>query len=74
MESTTAMTNKVESYHGFSKWLSLGGEVIAENDPDEQQKRIRYNDLLASAVILQNVIDMTKDHRRSAAGRLDDHR
>ena len=59
-QTVTAMTNKVESYHGFSKWLSFGGEVIAENDPDEQQKRIRYNDLLASAVILQNVIDMTK--------------
>jgi len=54
------MTNKVESYHGFSKWLSFGGEVIAENDPDEQQKQVRYNDLLASAVILQNVIDMSK--------------
>ena len=59
-QTVTAMTNKVESYHGFSKWLSFGGEVIAENDPDEQQKHIRYNDLLASAVILQNVIDMTK--------------
>ena len=31
-----------------------------ENEADEQQKCIRYNDLLASAVILQNVIDMTK--------------
>jgi TnpA family transposase len=59
-QTVTGMTNKVESYHGFSKWLSFGGEVIAENDPDEQQKHIRYNDLLASAVILQNVIDMTK--------------
>ena len=59
-QTVTAMTNKVESYHGFSKWLSFGGEVIAENDPDEQQKQIRYNDLLASAVILQNVIDMSK--------------
>ena len=59
-QTVTAMTNKVESYHGFSKWLSFGGEVIAENDPDEQQKRIRYTDVLASAVILQNVIDMTK--------------
>ena len=59
-QTVTAMANKVESYHGFSKWLSFGGEVIAENDPDEQQKHIRYNDLLASAVILQNVIDMTK--------------
>lgn len=38
----------------------FGGEVIAENDADEQQKRIRYNDLLASVVILQNVIDITK--------------
>jgi hypothetical protein len=34
--------------------------VIAENDPDEQQKQIRYNDLLASAVILQNAIDMAR--------------
>jgi len=59
-QTVTAMTNKVESYHGFSKWLSFGGEVIAENDPDEQQKQVRYNDLLASAVILQNVIDMSK--------------
>ena len=59
-QTVTAMTNKVESYHGFSKWLSFGGEVVAENDPEEQQKHIRYNDLLASAVILQNVIDMSK--------------
>ena len=59
-QKVTAITNKVESYHGFSKWLSFGGEVIAENEADEQQKCIRYNDLLASAVILQNVIDMTK--------------
>jgi len=59
-QTVTAMSDQVESYHGFSKWLSFGGEVIAENDPDEQQKHIRYNDLLASAVILQNVIDMTK--------------
>jgi hypothetical protein len=27
----TAMTNKVEGYHSFSKWLRFGGEVIAEN-------------------------------------------
>ena len=59
-QQVTAMTNKVEGYHSFSKWLRFGGEVVAENDPDEQQKYIRYNDLLASAVILQNVIDMSK--------------
>lgn len=59
-QEVTAMTNKVEGYHGFSKWLRFGGEVVSENDPDEQQKYIRYNDLLASAVILQNVLDMSK--------------
>ena len=59
-QQVTAMTNKVEGYHSFSKWLRFGREVIAENDPDEQQKYLRYNDLLASAVILQNVIDMSQ--------------
>jgi hypothetical protein len=43
------------------KILSFGGEgVIAENDPDEHQKRLRYNDLVASAVILHNVVDMSR--------------
>jgi TnpA family transposase len=57
-QEVTSQTNKVESYHGFSKFLSFGGDVIGENDPDEQQKRLRYNDLIASAVILQNTVDM----------------
>ena len=43
------MTNKVEGYHTFSKWLRLGGELVAENHPNEQQKSIRYNDVLACA-------------------------
>jgi hypothetical protein len=41
-QEVTAMTNKVEGYHSFSKWLRFGGEVIAENDSDEQQKYLRY--------------------------------
>ena len=57
----TATTNIIESYNAFAKWLSFGGEgIMAENDPDEQQKRLRYNDLVASAVILHNVVDMTR--------------
>jgi TnpA family transposase len=57
----TATTNIIESYNSFAKWLSFGGDgVMAENDPDEQQKRLRYNDLVASAVILHNVVDMTR--------------
>ncbi|WP_034301970.1 Tn3 family transposase [Herbaspirillum sp. RV1423] len=59
-QEVTATTNKIESYHAFTKWLDFGGDVIGENDPNEQQKRLRYIDLVASAVILQNTVDMMK--------------
>ena len=63
----TANTNKIEAYNGFAKWLSFGGDVIPENDPDEQQKRLRYNDLIAACVILQNAVDMTRTLRQREA-------
>lgn len=60
----TAATNKVEAYNGFSKWFFFGGEgIIATNDPEEQEKMIKYNDLIANAVIFQNVVDMTRIFR-----------
>jgi TnpA family transposase len=38
----TEMTNKVESYNGFAGWLFFGREgIIAENDPEEQEKIIK---------------------------------
>ncbi len=63
----TANTNKIESYNGFAKWLLFGGDVIAENEPEEQQKRLRYNDLIASTVILQNNADMMRALRDMVA-------
>lgn len=62
-QEITANTNKIESYNGFAKWLSFGGDVIAANEPDEQQKRLRYNDLIASSLILQNTVDMMRTLR-----------
>lgn len=59
-QEVSATTNKIESYHSFTKWLDFGGEVITENDPNEQQKRLRYIDLVASSVILQNTVDMMR--------------
>lgn len=59
-QEVSATTNKIESYHAFTKWLDFGGDVINENDPNEQQKRIRYIDLVASSVILQNTVDMMR--------------
>jgi TnpA family transposase len=59
-EQITAATNKVEAYHGFSKWFFFGGEgIISTNSPEEQEKMIKYNHLLANIVIFQNVVDMT---------------
>lgn len=60
-QQITAATNKVESYHGFSKWFFFGGfGVIAHNDPQEQEKIIKYNDLIANAVVFHNVVDLTE--------------
>lgn len=59
-QEVTGETNKIESYHSFTQWLNFGGDVITENDPVEQQKRLRYIDLIASAVILQNTVDMMR--------------
>ena len=54
-------TNKVEAYNGFSKWLFFGGEgIIASNEPETQEKMIKYNQLIANAVIFHNVIDLTQ--------------
>ena len=72
-QEVTSMTNKVEGCHSFSERLRIGGD-ITENDPDEQQKQIRYIDLLASAVILQNVIDMSHIIADLRQEGLDDHR
>src|SRR5690348_717601 len=55
-----ASTKKVEAFNGFAKFLFFGGEgVIGEHDRVEQEKCIKYNDLVANAVIFQNVVDMT---------------
>ena len=60
-QQITAATNKVEAYHGFAKWFFFGGDgIIASNDPEQQEKIIKYNDLVANAVIFQNVVDLTE--------------
>jgi TnpA family transposase len=63
----TATTNKVESYNGFLKWLFFGGlGVISHDDPIEYEKRVKYTDLIANAIMLQNVVDMTRILRQLA--------
>jgi TnpA family transposase len=55
-----AATNKIEAYHSFSEWIFFGGDsVLKSRDPVEYEKRIKYKDLIANAIMLQNVVDMT---------------
>jgi TnpA family transposase/antitoxin (DNA-binding transcriptional repressor) of toxin-antitoxin stability system len=59
-QQITACTNIVEDFHRFLDWLFFGkAGVITENDPEEQEKRLKYLDLVASAVIFQNAVDMS---------------
>jgi len=60
-EEITAQTNKVESYNGFTEWLSFGNPytIVASNDPDEHEKAVKYNDIIANAVMFHNVLDMS---------------
>jgi len=57
----TDTTNKVEAYNGLSAWLRFGAErLTASNNPDEMEKSIKYNSLIANSIMLQNVIDITE--------------
>jgi len=60
-EGITAETNKVESYNGFSQWLSFGnnGKVL-DDDPVEMEKHVKFNQLVANCVMFQNVLDMSQ--------------
>jgi len=59
-QEITACTNVVEGYHSFLDWIFFGKQgVITEHDSEEQEKRLKYLDLVASAVILQNTVDIS---------------
>jgi TnpA family transposase len=54
-------TTKIERHHRFAKHLSFGGAgYLRTNDPADQEKAIVYNELVANAVALQNVVDQTQ--------------
>lgn len=57
--SIRAETTKIESFHSFLDWIAFGGTVIKSGDPIEQAKRVKYMDLIANAIMLHNVADLT---------------
>ncbi len=55
-----AATTKIEAYNYFSQWITFGSErILRSRDPVENEKVIKYKDLIANAIMLQNVVDMT---------------
>ena len=55
-----AATTKIEAYNHFTDWIFFGGDgILPSRDPIEYEKRIKYKDLIANAIMLQNVVDMT---------------
>lgn len=58
-EQITQVTNRNEAFHGFADWLMFGGKLIGHNDPDYQEKIIKFNELLANCVIHSTACDIT---------------
>jgi TnpA family transposase len=59
-EVIQSTTNKMEQFNAFCKWLLFGGEgKISDNTPEDQEKRIKYNDLIANCVILNNTVELS---------------
>ena len=57
-------TNKSEQFNRFLKWLGFGSAgVIRENDRAAQQKALKYNLLIANAMIFYNTVMLSKNLR-----------
>jgi hypothetical protein len=57
----TAATNEVESFNRFSQWVGFGNQgVLADNDPIEQEKAMKFNALLTNAVIFHKALDIAE--------------
>jgi hypothetical protein len=54
-------TTKIERHRRFATYLASGGEgLLWTYDPADQEKATNYNELLANAMALQNVVDQTQ--------------
>ena len=57
-QTIRAETTKIESCNAFLDWVGFGGSVIKSGDPVEQNKQIKYMNLVANAIMLHNVADL----------------
>ena len=57
--SIQAETTKIESYNSFLDWVAFGGAVIKSGDPEEQEKQLKYMNVIANAIMFSNIVDLT---------------
>jgi TnpA family transposase len=55
-----AETTKIEAYNDFLDWVCFGGPVVKSGDPVEQEKQLKCASLVANAIMLSNVADLTE--------------
>ena len=55
-----SQTVKIESYNDFADWVTFGGPVMKSGDPLEQEKNLKYTNLVANSIMLHNVAALTE--------------
>ena len=66
---TLGAMNKSERFNQFAQLAAFGGNLLEENNRDEQRKLIKYNHLVANCLIFYNVCAMTRAlHKMSKEG------
>jgi TnpA family transposase len=55
----TAITNRTEAFHGFAAHLMIGGQLIRHNDPNYQERVVKFNELVSNCAIYSTALDIT---------------
>ena len=58
-DQIAAVTNRTEQFHNFAQFLMIGGRLIGHNDPDYQERVVKFNELVANAAIFSTALDIT---------------
>ena len=58
-DQTAVVTNRTEQFHNFAQFLMIGGRLIGHNDPDYQERVVKFNELVANAAIFSTALDIT---------------
>jgi TnpA family transposase len=58
-DQIAAVTNRTEAFHNFAQFLMIGGRLIGHNDPDYQERVVKFNELVANTAIFSTALDIT---------------